>query len=87
MTTNCIACGMPMEREEDHAFADAKRPYCRYCAREDGTMLSYPEKLAGYTTWLVSTQGLDRTVAENQAATILRQLPAWRDEPHSRTIP
>lgn len=78
MTVTCIACGMPMERHEDHALADAAKPYCRYCAREDGTMMSYAEKLAGYADWLVSTQGLDRAVAEAQAAMILGRLPAWR---------
>jgi hypothetical protein len=75
----CIACGMPMERDEDHALGDTAKPHCRYCAREDGTMLSYPEKLTGYASWLVATQGLDRRVAEDQAKTILSQLPAWRD--------
>ena len=83
MTMICIACGMPMDSDEDHARADASRPYCCYCAREDGTMQSYPEKLAGYTKWLVATQGLDPTVAENLAESILKQLPAWRVEPAS----
>ena len=81
----CIACGMPMERDEDHAMADVARPYCCYCARGDGTMQSYPEKLAGYASWLVSTQGLDQTVAESQAASILKQLPAWHDEGRAHT--
>jgi hypothetical protein len=78
VTTICIACGMPMESPEDHALGDPARPYCRYCARADGTMQSYAEKLANFTHWLVSTQGLDRTVANDQAVTILGQLPAWR---------
>jgi len=79
MPAICIACGAPMESAEDHALGDVSRSYCRYCAREDGTMQSYPEKLAGYAGWLVSTQGLDQAAANDQAATILGQLPAWRD--------
>lgn len=78
MTTICIACGAPMESAEDHARGDTARPYCRYCTREDGTMQAYPEKLASYTTWLVSSQGLDPGVARDQAAAILSRLPAWR---------
>ena len=78
MTTTCIACGMPMESTRDHALDDVAKPYCRYCARQDGTMQSYPEKLANYAGWLVSTQGLDPSVAQSQAAMILGQLPAWR---------
>jgi hypothetical protein len=79
VTTICIACGMPMERAEDYALGDLTKPYCCHCSREDGTMQSYAEKLANYTAWLVSTQGLDATVAHKQAAAILGQLPAWRD--------
>ncbi|MDP3855011.1 zinc ribbon domain-containing protein [Phenylobacterium sp.] len=79
MSSICIACGMPMEDAEDHAGGDIAKTYCRYCAREDGTMQSYPEKLANYAGWLISTQGLDPTVAHGQAEAILRALPAWRD--------
>lgn len=79
MTTNCIACDMPMESAADHALGDPARSYCRYCAREDGTMQSYPEKLGNYMDWLVSSQGLDPAAARDQAVTILGRLPAWRD--------
>jgi hypothetical protein len=77
MAAICIACGMPME-SADHALDDVSRPYCRYCAKDDGTMQSYPDKLANYAAWLVSTQGLDAAVARDQAAIVLHQLPAWR---------
>ncbi len=85
MTTICIACGMPMESADDHALGDIDRPYCRHCAKPDGAMQSYPEKLANFTHWLVSTQGLDKAAANHQAATILGQLPAWRDIDPART--
>ena len=78
MAAICIACGMPMESAEDHALGDTARSYCRYCAKEDGTMQSYPEKLANYTNWLISTQGLDPAAARDKAIMILHQLPAWR---------
>jgi hypothetical protein len=78
MTLDCIACGMPMEAAQDHAMGDPMKPYCRYCMRPDGSMQSYDEKLAGYAGWLVSTQGLDGEVAQDQARTILAQFPAWR---------
>jgi hypothetical protein len=78
VTTICIACGMPMESSEDHALGDLAKSYCRYCATADSSMQSYPEKLANFTRWLVSTQGLDQSAALDQAVTILGQLPAWR---------
>ena len=78
MTLDCIACGMPMETLADHALGDPAKTYCRYCMRADGSMQSYDEKLAGYAGWLVTTQGLDTSIARDQARTILAQLPAWR---------
>jgi Putative zinc ribbon domain len=79
VTDICIACGMPMETAADHALGDLTKDYCPHCARDDGSMQSYPEKLAGFSRWLTSTQGLDDAVARDQAARILGQLPAWRD--------
>ena len=79
MAQTCIACGMPMDSRGDHAKADVTRPFCRHCAREDGSMQSYPEKLAGYANFLAASQGLEPTVARKQAAAILDQLPAWKN--------
>ncbi len=74
----CIACGMPMTKPSDFAMGDESRDYCIYCARPDGSMQSYPEKLEGTTDFLVSTQGLDRTAAFELAQRTLSKLPAWQ---------
>jgi hypothetical protein len=81
MTAQCIACGMPMESAEDHALGDSGKAYCRYCARPDGSMQSYEEKLTSFSKWLIDTQSLDAGAAREQAATVLSQLPAWRNAP------
>jgi hypothetical protein len=52
----CIACGMPMMKTEDFPLGDENKDYCIYCARPDGTMQSYEEKLEGTTDFLVKTQ-------------------------------
>jgi hypothetical protein len=75
----CIACGMPMTKPQDYALGDESRDYCVYCAREDGSMQSYPEKLEGTTEFLIKTQGLDRGAARETAVRLLGRLPAWRD--------
>ncbi len=75
----CIACGMPMKEIADFAMGDEQKDYCRFCAREDGTMQSYDEKLEGMTHFIVRTQGLDKTVAFNTAKTIMSKLPAWSE--------
>jgi hypothetical protein len=74
----CIACGMPLRHKQDYPFEDETKDYCKYCAREDGSMQNYQEKLAGLTDFIVKTQGIARPVAEKAAVEQLSHLPAWK---------
>lgn len=74
----CIACGMPMTKPSDYPLGDESKDYCIYCAKPDGSMQSYPEKLDGTIHFLIKTQGLDETVAHDAAIRILSGLPAWK---------
>lgn len=74
----CIACGMPMRTQSDYAMGDESKEYCIYCARPDGTMQSYEEKLESMTGFIIKTQGLDESVAKNVAKEMLDKLPAWK---------
>jgi len=76
----CIACGMPMTKPSDFAMGDESRDYCLYCARLDGSMQSYPEKLEGTTEFLMRTQGVAKEVAHELALRTLAKLPAWKDQ-------
>jgi hypothetical protein len=78
-TDRCTSCGMPLRTAEDHASGDRAKAYCRHCALPDGTMKSYDEVLAGMTGFLVSTQGLDATVARDTARTMIAEQPAWKN--------
>lgn len=75
----CIACGMPMNEASDFAMGDMEKDYCKYCARPDGTMQSYEEKLESRTAFIVKTQGLDEQAANTMAKDIMSRLPAWKD--------
>lgn len=75
----CIACGMPMKNDEDFAMGDATKDYCKFCARPDGTMQSYDEKLKGMTNFIVKTQGLDKAAATAAAKSMMDKLPAWKE--------
>ena len=79
MNRTCIACGMPMSNPEDFAQGDITRSYCRYCARPDGSMQSYDEKIVSLAGFLVKTQGMDPSAATATARDIMSRLPAWRD--------
>lgn len=74
----CIACGMPMTKPADYPMQDESKNYCVYCARPDGSMQSYPEKVGGTTDFLMQTQGLDKQAAHDAAIRILAKLPAWQ---------
>lgn len=79
MATECISCGMPMEKAEDFPNGDMTKEFCVHCASEDGTMKSYDEALVGMTGFIVHSQGLDETAARAMARTMMAKLPAWRD--------
>lgn len=74
----CIACGMPMETLKDFASNDEKKDYCKYCARPDGAMQSYEEKLSSLTNFIIKTQGLNHEVANDAAKAMMSKLPAWQ---------
>ena len=74
----CVACGMPMNEKEDFALGDVQKNYCIHCAKEDGTMQSYEEKLESMTGFIIKTQGLDQAVATETAKALMKRLPAWR---------
>lgn len=75
--SGCIACGMPMEKDEDFAMRDRSKEYCRYCARPDGTMQNYEEKLAGMTAFIMRTEGIAQAAAQESARSRMAKLPAW----------
>ncbi len=76
----CIACGMPMEKPEDHALGNVTRSYCLHCARPDGSMRSYEEAVAGMSQFMMRSQGLDENAAREAVIAIMKKLPAWKDQ-------
>ena len=69
---------MPMSAKEDFAMEDESKDYCKYCAREDGSMQSYDEKLKGTTEFIIRTQGFDEKAALKIAKETMAKLPAWK---------
>jgi hypothetical protein len=76
----CIACGMPMENKEDFANGNTEKEYCKYCARPDGSMQSYDEKLSSLVKFIIKTQNLDEKNAIVSAKSMMAKLPAWKSE-------
>jgi hypothetical protein len=74
----CIACGMPMQTAADFAMGDPAKDYCIHCARPDGSMQSYEEKLVSLSNFIIKTQGLDEKAALVAAKEMMLKLPAWK---------
>jgi hypothetical protein len=75
----CIACGMPMEKPEHFAMGDKSKDYCVYCARPDGSMQSYDEKLESLTQFMMEAEDLPEIEAREAAIQMMAELPAWSD--------
>lgn len=76
----CIACGMPMKTKNEYAMRDETKDYCIYCAKEDGSMQSYDEKLESMTAFIIKTQGLAKSIANDAAKEMMSKLPAWKNK-------
>lgn len=74
----CIACGMPMEKLTDYPMMDLQKDYCIYCAKEDGSMLSFEEKKKSLGNFILKTQGFDKDKALIMAENMMKKLPAWK---------
>jgi hypothetical protein len=70
---------MPMEKPEDHASGDETKGYCIHCARFDGSMQSYEEKLDSMAAFIVRSQSLDGEAARAKAKELMAELPAWKN--------
>jgi hypothetical protein len=75
----CIACGMPMKAKSDFALGDEGKDYCKYCANEDGSMHSFEEKKRSLVGFIIKTQGLSAEAAESAALSMMKKLPAWKN--------
>lgn len=78
MSKNCIACGMPMKKNDDFAQDNPNLTYCKHCAKPDGSMQNYNEKLESMSNFMVQSQGMDKNAAIEVAKTIMHKLPAWK---------
>ncbi len=80
MDKKCIACGMPMVDVADFAMEVSSNDYCRHCARPDGSMQSFDEKLSSLSSFIIKTQGLAESVAQKTAKSMMMKLPAWNNK-------
>ncbi len=84
--TNCLSCGMPMTKPEEHGGSDPNNEWCLYCSHKDGTHKMFDEVLAGTARWMQSDAceqgGFKKAQNEEEALTqakvLLLQNPAWQ---------
>lgn len=81
----CAACGMPMQKDEDHGGTDTSNDWCVYCCNEDGSHKSYDEVLTGMASFMLSDAcaqaGMEKSKnmeeALGRARGYMKTMPAW----------
>ena len=75
----CISCGMPMLKPADFPLGDETKDWCVHCARADGSLQFYEERLDSMSAFIVRTQGFDAAAARDMARRMMARQPAWAD--------
>ena len=76
----CIACGMPLEKPEDHALGDEKSPFCLYCVDEKGNVKTCEEIFEGGVEFFMGVFQGTRDQAEKLVRKNMQFLPYWQDK-------
>jgi hypothetical protein len=69
---------MPLEKEADFPLGDRSKDWCVHCARPDGSLQSYDERVEGMAGFLVQTQALALEAARTTARNLMAKFPAWQ---------
>jgi len=73
----CLSCGMPMTRLEDFGGGNPENLYCVYCSNRDGSLKNYEEVFEGMVNFMMTSQKMDRRIAESAAKERMAKVPAW----------
>jgi hypothetical protein len=74
----CEACGMPMEKPEDHALSDSSSKFCLYCVNPDGSVKSAAEIFQGGVQFFLAHVGGNRALAEKITRKNMNQQSYWQ---------
>ncbi len=76
----CIACGMPMNLEEDFGNEDQSCESCINCTNPDGTVRSCEEIFEGGVDFFMNEiVGTSQELAEKLTRKNMKQLSYWND--------
>ena len=76
----CMSCGIPMTRPEDFGGGNPSNMYCVCCSNPDGSLKSYEELVEEMVNFMMTSQEMDRTTAENAVKDYMSKMPAWGGE-------
>ena len=79
MEDHCIACGMPLSKEEDIGARVKEGPVCKYCANPDGSVKDCQTIFEGEVMFFMkSVPGTDREKAERITRKNMNRLAYWK---------
>ncbi|MDD5127128.1 MAG: VOC family protein [Dehalococcoidales bacterium] len=74
----CQSCGMPMEKPEDFGGGNPANLCCVHCCHPDGRLKNYNEVFYGMVGFMMQSQKMDRTAAEQAVKEHMAKMPAWQ---------
>jgi uncharacterized glyoxalase superfamily protein PhnB len=74
---SCMSCGMPMTKADDFGGGNPENLYCVYCSNRDGSLKSREEVFEGMVNFMMTSQKMDREIAESAVKERMSKLPAW----------
>lgn len=74
----CQSCGMPMTEISHFGGKNVENDYCCYCTYEDGTLMSYEDKVNHTADFIRRSSGVDQDKAMEMAKNNLDKFDVWK---------
>lgn len=79
--STCISCGMPMQKDEDHAPGNPQSTWCVHCSTPQGQLQNLEERFERMVQWQMKKGAKSRDQAERETKIYMQTMPAWKNEP------
>ncbi len=73
----CESCGMPMTEKNHFGGGDENNKYCCFCTYENGTLMSFEDKLNHMSNFIASRMGVDKDKSIQIAKENMKKFPVW----------
>ncbi|MHA2423496.1 MAG: zinc ribbon domain-containing protein [Candidatus Thorarchaeota archaeon] len=76
--SNCISCGMGMEKPEEYGGGKIGNSSCVYCSNEDGSLKPRNVVRENMIKFWMSRENIDEPTATEKTDEYMAKMPAWK---------